>query len=51
MAGDELTGVSIMGLAAELDAGPVYLAQAEPIAADDTYGTLSERARGSAPPC
>ena len=43
MAGDEETGVCIMGVVAELDAGPVFLREAEPIAPDDTYGTLSTR--------
>jgi methionyl-tRNA formyltransferase len=43
MAGDRETGVSIMRLTAGLDAGPVCLAAAEPIAADDDYGTLSAR--------
>jgi methionyl-tRNA formyltransferase len=42
-AGDERTGVSIMGLVEELDAGPVYLAAEEAIARDDTYGTLAPR--------
>ncbi|HUB74121.1 MAG TPA: methionyl-tRNA formyltransferase [Solirubrobacteraceae bacterium] len=43
MAGDERTGVSIMRLTAGLDSGPVCLAAAEPIRAEDTYGTLAER--------
>jgi methionyl-tRNA formyltransferase len=43
MAGDDLTGVSIMRLVAALDAGPVCLAAQEPIHADDTYGTLAAR--------
>ena len=43
MAGDERTGVCIMGVVAELDAGPVFLRATEPIRPDDTYGTLSER--------
>ncbi len=42
-AGDERTGVSIMGLVEELDAGPVYLAGEEPIRPDDDYGTLAPR--------
>ena len=42
-AGDERTGVSIMRVVEELDAGPVYLAGEEPIAPDDTYGTLAPR--------
>jgi methionyl-tRNA formyltransferase len=43
MAGDEETGVCIMRLTAGLDSGPVCLAGREPIAADDTYGTLTPR--------
>jgi methionyl-tRNA formyltransferase len=43
MAGDERTGVSIMRLTAGLDSGPVCLAAEEPISAQDTYGSLSER--------
>jgi methionyl-tRNA formyltransferase len=42
-AGDERTGVSIMRPTAEMDAGPVCLQREEPIAADDTYGTLAPR--------
>jgi methionyl-tRNA formyltransferase len=44
-AGDEETGVSIMHPVAEMDAGPVCLARAEPIRADDDYGALSTRLR------
>jgi methionyl-tRNA formyltransferase len=43
MAPDAETGVSIMRVTAGLDAGPVCLAGAEPIAARDSFGTLSER--------
>jgi methionyl-tRNA formyltransferase len=43
MAGDAQTGVSIMRLVAELDAGPVYAQQSEPILPSDDYATLSER--------
>jgi methionyl-tRNA formyltransferase len=43
MAGDGETGVSIMELVEELDAGPVLLQEREPIAPDDTYGTLAPR--------
>jgi methionyl-tRNA formyltransferase len=42
-AGDAETGVSIMRPVAELDAGPVYLAQAEPIGPEDDYGTVAPR--------
>ena len=41
--GDQRTGVSIMRPTAEMDAGPVCLQREEPIAADDTYGTLAPR--------
>jgi methionyl-tRNA formyltransferase len=43
MAGDEHTGVSIMRLTEGLDSGPVCAQGREPIAADDTYGTLAPR--------
>jgi methionyl-tRNA formyltransferase len=43
MAGDERTGVCIMRIVAELDAGPVCACRDEPILPDDTYGTLSAR--------
>lgn len=43
MAGDTLTGVSIMEVTAGLDSGPVCTQVSEPIDDGDTYGTLSER--------
>jgi methionyl-tRNA formyltransferase len=43
MAGDAETGVSIMRVTAGLDSGPVCAAVAEPIGADDSYGTLTSR--------
>jgi methionyl-tRNA formyltransferase len=43
MAGDRETGVCIMRMVAALDAGPVCLRAEEPIADDDTFGTLSAR--------
>jgi methionyl-tRNA formyltransferase len=43
MAGDAETGVSIMRPTAEMDAGPVCLQAPEPIAPDDSYGTLAGR--------
>jgi methionyl-tRNA formyltransferase len=43
MAGDTETGVSIMRLTAGLDSGPVCLQAAEPIHADDDYGSLAAR--------
>jgi methionyl-tRNA formyltransferase len=43
MSGDERTGVSILQLTAGLDSGPVCAQAAEPIAPDDTYGTLAPR--------
>lgn len=42
-AGDEQTGVSIMRPTAEMDAGPVCLQRAEPIAPDDDFGSLAPR--------
>ena len=46
MAGDAQTGVSIMRLVAELDAGPVYAQQPEPILPTDDYASLAARLRG-----
>jgi methionyl-tRNA formyltransferase len=43
MAGDAHTGVSIMRVTEELDAGAVCVQEAEAIAADDDYGTLAAR--------
>jgi len=43
MAGDAETGVSIMRLVEELDAGPVCRRESVAIAAADDYGTLSAR--------
>ncbi len=43
MAGDPETGVAIMQIAAELDAGDVHLMEREPIRPDDDYGTLAHR--------
>jgi methionyl-tRNA formyltransferase len=43
MAGDERTGVCIMRLTEGLDSGPLCLSAEEPIAAQDTYGTLAAR--------
>jgi methionyl-tRNA formyltransferase len=43
MAGDHRTGVTIMRLAAQLDAGPIALQGAEPIHADDDYASLAGR--------
>jgi methionyl-tRNA formyltransferase len=45
IAGDEQTGVSIMRLTAGLDSGPVCETAREPIAAEDTYGSLATRLR------
>jgi methionyl-tRNA formyltransferase len=45
MAGDAQTGVSIMRLVAELDAGPVFAQQPEPILPTDDYASLSARLR------
>ena len=43
IAGDAVTGVSIMRLVEELDAGPVCRRESLAIAAQDDYGTLSAR--------
>jgi methionyl-tRNA formyltransferase len=43
MAGDDETGVSIMRLVAELDAGPVYAQAAVPIHDTDDYAALAAR--------
>ena len=51
MAGDSETGVSIMRLTAGLDSGPVYVARREPIAPEDTYGSLAPRLRELAANC
>ncbi len=41
--GDSLTGVTIMWLALKMDAGDIFLQEAEPIQDDDTTGTLGPR--------
>lgn len=43
LAGDEVTGVSIMLMDAGLDTGPVLLRETVPILRTDTAGTLSDR--------
>jgi methionyl-tRNA formyltransferase len=43
MAGDALTGVSIMRLTAGLDSGPVCLQEEVAVEPQDTYGTMAER--------
>jgi len=43
MAGDAVTGISIIRLVEALDAGPVCLQGEEPIGPDDDFGTLSAR--------
>ncbi|MBE9471699.1 MAG: methionyl-tRNA formyltransferase [Chloroflexi bacterium] len=43
LAGDEVTGVTIMQMDAGLDTGPVLAQREEPIAPDDTQATLEER--------
>jgi methionyl-tRNA formyltransferase len=42
-AGDEQTGVSIMALVEELDAGPICAQVTTPIAAEDTYGSIASQ--------
>ncbi len=43
LAGDEETGVTIMGMVLEMDAGPILLQRAIPILADDTGQALEKR--------
>lgn len=43
LAGDALTGVSLMRMQAGLDTGPTLLREATPIHADDTSGSLHDR--------
>lgn len=43
MAGDPVTGVSIMQVTAGLDSGPVCAQAEEPIGPEDTYGSLAPR--------
>jgi methionyl-tRNA formyltransferase len=43
LAGDAETGVCIMAMSEEMDAGDVLLSRATPIAPDDTTGTLTDR--------
>jgi methionyl-tRNA formyltransferase len=43
MAGDERSGVTIMRVTEELDAGPVALQEEVPVGDDDDYGSLSDR--------
>src|SRR3954449_10662797 len=43
MAGDAVTGVTIMRPTEELDAGPIALQEEEPVRPDDDYGTLASR--------
>ena len=45
IAGDQTTGVSILRLTAGLDSGPVCATAQEPIADQDTYGSLAGRLR------
>ena len=43
MAGDPETGVSIIKLVPELDAGPIAAQRAFPVSAEDDYGTVAAR--------
>jgi methionyl-tRNA formyltransferase len=43
LAGDAVTGVSIMAMSEEMDAGDVFLQRETSIAADDTAGSLGDR--------
>ena len=44
MAGDEQTGVTIIELVPELDAGPIAAQRAFPLTPEDDFGTVSARA-------
>jgi methionyl-tRNA formyltransferase len=44
MAGDRETGVTIIKLVQELDAGPIAAQQAFPVGEDDDYGSIAARA-------
>jgi methionyl-tRNA formyltransferase len=44
MAGDEETGVTIIELVQELDAGPIAAQEGFPLAPEDDFGTVSARA-------
>ncbi len=50
-AGDSVTGITIMQMAAGLDRGDILLQQECPIAADDTAGTLHDRLAGLGADC
>jgi methionyl-tRNA formyltransferase len=43
LAGDRESGVTIMRVTSKMDAGPILLARAIPIAPDETQGTLKEK--------
>ena len=43
LAGDTVTGVTVMVMNEEMDAGDILLCRETPIAADDTGGTLADR--------
>lgn len=43
LAGDSVTGISIMRIEEGLDSGPVHLMRSIPIAAEDTAGTLLDK--------
>ena len=43
LAGERETGVTIMRIVEQMDAGPMYLCRAIPIAPEDTQGTLKEK--------
>ncbi len=43
LAGDSMTGVTIMRVIGKMDAGPILLARAIPLAPDETQGTLKEK--------
>lgn len=46
LAGDPVTGITIMAMNEEMDAGDILLQRPTPIAADETGGSLTERLAG-----
>jgi methionyl-tRNA formyltransferase len=49
MAGEEETGISVIQMSSEVDAGGILLSQTLPIEPDDTYGDLAEHVSRAAP--
>jgi methionyl-tRNA formyltransferase len=49
MSGEEETGISIIQMSSEVDAGGILLSETLPIEPDDTYGDLAEHVSRAAP--